>query len=176
ASLCISGVARTIGAIRRRASSIVCGVTARFARAVSSLSDMRRYRSELPGDGAPQPLALEFNLMAGPAATIEIEKQVADRPRLERTDQTGQGLAIGRVERGDFTHRGSAIGDELSGPLLSGKCQCARPRLLRFFKGDNRAVLIQQEMDFAVIHRAYAASIFSCPLRIAAARARTSSG
>ena len=118
----------------------------------------------------------EINLAARPGGIIEVEKQVANRPFFQRDDQRGHARAIVERNCGDLRDFEPARRNETTRKIFARKGQCARPRLILFLEGDNRAVAIEQEIQFGTVERANAASILSSPRRIASARSRTRPG
>src|SRR5690242_8828893 len=120
----MSGVVLTTPLRRSRASSRSAIVTpAEFATLIS-LRVCRTHRRpgsfamlvgcEAVGAGRAEGAALELDLNALAAAPIEIQQQVTHRARLDRVDERGNLLRIGRVDRAGLGDFEMALGDELA--------------------------------------------------------------
>ena len=96
--------------------------------------------------------------------------------RLIEAINAGDGLRIGGRDRGDFGGVEIARAAELARFILAGKREHSRPRCALFLENDQRAGGIEQQMQFFGDRRTHVPSTVSLPVRIAAARSRTSAG
>ena len=104
-------------------------------------------RSELARRGGAEGVAHELDLSARAGPVIEIEQQVADRPPLDRGDQSGDSLGIGGRDGGDFGGVEIADAAELAGSILAREREHAGPWRAFFLEDDQRAGGIQEKME-----------------------------
>src|ERR1700684_78869 len=132
-------------------------------------------RSELTRSGGAEGIAVEVDLRAGAGLVVEIEQEVANRAALDRSDQSGDGVGVGGRNCGDFSGVEIADAAELARAILAGEREHAGPRRAFLLKHDQCAGGIQQQVQL-LGNRTHAPSTVSLPVRIAAARSRTSAG
>src|SRR5580692_9787413 len=132
--------------------------------------------SELTRSGGAEGIAVKVDLRAGAGPVVEIEQEVANRASLDRSDQTGDGVGVGGRNCGDFGGVEIADAAELARAILAGEREHAGPRRAFLLKDDQRARGIQQQVQLLRNRGTHAPSTVSLPVRIAAARSRTSAG
>src|SRR5580704_12333952 len=133
-------------------------------------------RSELTRSGGAERIAVEVDLRASAGLVVEIEQEVANRASLDRSDQTGDGVGVGGRNRGDFGGVEIADAAELARAILTGEREHASPRGAFLLEDDQRARGIEEQVQLLGNRRTHAPSTVSLPVRIAAARSRTSAG
>src|SRR5271154_6149831 len=130
--------------------------------------------SELTRSGGAESIAVEVDLRAGAGLVVEIEQEVANRAALDRSDQSGVG--VGGRNCGDFGGVEIADAAELARAILGGEGEHAGPRRAFLLEDDQRARGIEEQVQLLRNRRTHAPSTVSLPVRIAAARSRTSAG
>src|SRR5579864_1337418 len=94
---------------------------------------------------------------------VEVEQDVANRPALHRCDQRRDTFAVVRGDRGNLGGVEVTQLDKFPREILAGKRQRPRPRFALFLVGDERSLVIEQEMEFLAFERVQAASTLSLP-------------
>src|SRR6202167_423798 len=132
--------------------------------------------TELTRSGDAEGIAVEIDLRAGAGPIVEIEQEVANGAALDRSDQSGDGVGVGGRNCGDFGGVEIADAAELARAILGGEREHAGPGRAFLLEDDQRARGIQQQVQLLRNRRTHAPSTVSLPVRIAAARSRTSAG
>src|SRR6266851_1512401 len=148
----------------------------RSSRSTPRVLRMAMFRDELPFLDRAEAVALEVNLMALARVVVEVEQDVANRPAFHCGDERRDTFEVIRCDRGDLGGVEVAQLDEFARELLAGKRQRPRPRFALFLVGDERSLVIKQEMEFLAFERVQAASTLSLPCLIACARSLTRAG
>ena len=133
-------------------------------------------RSELARCCVAERVAVEVDLRAGAGLVVEVEQEVANRAAFDRGDQAGDRLRIVGRERGDFGGVEIARAAEFARIVFIRERDYTRPRRTLLLKDDQRARGIEKEINLLRQRRTHVPSTVSLPVRIAAARSRTSAG
>src|SRR5512135_494127 len=148
-ALRISGVGLVIPARRRDAASMSSIVTVSSggvcAGAIGDSATGRR--GELARRGRAKRVTVEFDLQANARLVIQVEQDVADRAPLDRFDQRGHRLGVAGGNRADFSGVEIALAAELARPFVAREREYAAPRRAIFLENDQRALVVEQQVD-----------------------------
>src|SRR5690348_16289792 len=148
----------------------------RSSRATMRVLRMAMFGDELAFLDRAESVAFEVNLVALARVVVEVEQDVANRPAFHCRDERRDTFAIVRGDRGNLGGVEVAQLDKFPREILAGKRQRPRPRSALFLIGDERSLVIEQEMEFLAFERVQAASTLSLPCLIACARSLTRAG
>lgn len=132
--------------------------------------------SQLAGDLVAEGITVEIDLRAGSSLVVEIEQKIPDRAALDRGNQGGDGLAIVSRNRTDLGGVKMALAAEVARLVLAGEREHSGPRRTFFLENDQRTGAIEKKMNLFGQQLTQVFSTVSLPVRIAAARSRTSAG
>ena len=147
-----------------------------LSQSTPSVLGMAMFGDELPFLDRAEAVALEVNLTALARMVVEVEQDVANRSTFHRGDERRDTFAVVRRDRGNLGGVEVAQLDKFPREILAGKRQRPRPRFALFLVGDERSLVIKQEMEFLAFERVQAASTLSLPCLIACARSLTRAG